>query len=136
METRTYWLSFCDPDKPAGTQFLGVAVVDVTAEDASDPMNVIRCLGSPEPEEAIWLAAAITKAHATGCNPGGQVQAADLTAFRDHPEAKAMLDKTPRHTLMPKDELAALGHEPVTLDEFEAEFGDGHTVGVGPECNE
>lgn len=45
-----WWLSFCDATKPAGTQFLGVAVV--------------RGLG---------LGDAIAAAHEKGINPGGEV---------------------------------------------------------------
>lgn len=45
-----WWLSFCDTDKPAGTQFLGVAIVQAATESA-----------------------AVTRAHKIGVNPGGQV---------------------------------------------------------------
>lgn len=44
------WLSFADPDKPKGTQFLGVAIVE--GEDVVD--------GAAE-------------AHRLGINPGGEV---------------------------------------------------------------
>lgn len=45
-----WWLSFCDPDRPKGTQFLGVAIV------CADTLPV---------------AAAV--AHVLGINPGGQI---------------------------------------------------------------
>lgn len=45
-----WWLSFCDPDAPEGSQFLGVAVV-----------------------QAPTLPAAITRSHVLGVNPGGEV---------------------------------------------------------------
>lgn len=45
-----YWLSFCDPDRPKGTQFLGICIV-----------------------EAADLPTAITKSHVLECNPGGEV---------------------------------------------------------------
>lgn len=35
IERRTYWLSFCDGDRPEGQQFLGACVVDVTATEAA-----------------------------------------------------------------------------------------------------
>jgi hypothetical protein len=47
----TFWLSFADPGRPKGTQFLGVAIVN--ADD---------------------FLAAVRKAHALGINPGGEVQ--------------------------------------------------------------
>ena len=47
---RVMWLSFCDPDKPKGSQFLGVIV--------------IRALG---------LSDAILKTHSMGINPNGQI---------------------------------------------------------------
>jgi hypothetical protein len=44
------WLSFCDPTKPKGEQFLGACVV---------------------PGNNVGLGAAV--AHSLGCNPGGEV---------------------------------------------------------------
>ena len=44
------WMSFCDPDKPKGTQFLGVIVVM-----AKGPAH------------------ALVKTHALGINPGGEI---------------------------------------------------------------
>lgn len=49
----TFWLSFADPGRPKGTQFLGVAIVV-----ADDFLTAVR------------------KAHALGINPGGEVQGA------------------------------------------------------------
>ncbi len=50
-EWTTYvWLSFCDPKKPEGSQFLGVCVV-----------------------EADSMPLAVTRAWGLGCNPGGEV---------------------------------------------------------------
>ena len=45
-----WYLSFCDPGKPKGTQFLGACTV-----------------------QAHGMADAITRAHRLGCNPGGEV---------------------------------------------------------------
>jgi hypothetical protein len=41
---QTFWLSFTDPSRPTGAQFLGVAVVDVTAadRDAAVPFVLAR----------------------------------------------------------------------------------------------
>lgn len=51
-EPGLWWLSFTDPSRPAGSRFLGVAIV-----------------------EAIGSLAAITTTHVLGINPGGQVAA-------------------------------------------------------------
>lgn len=45
-----WWLSFTDPDRPKGDQFIGVCIVSAS--------NVV---------------AAGVIAHALGCNPGGQI---------------------------------------------------------------
>lgn len=46
-----FWLSFCNPKKPKGTQFLGACIV-----------------------EAISFIQAVKVAHIIGCNPGGEVK--------------------------------------------------------------
>ena len=51
-----FWLSFADPDKPKGSQFLGVAIV-----------------------EAESFHEALTQAWALGCNPGGEVAGSDVS---------------------------------------------------------
>lgn len=48
---RSWWLSFCDPGKPNGHQFLGVAIV-----------------------KAPGFMHAVDKAHVLGINPGGEVK--------------------------------------------------------------
>lgn len=45
-----FWLSFCDPDKEPGSQFLGVVIVE--GDNSID---------------------AVRQAHKLGCNPGGEV---------------------------------------------------------------
>lgn len=51
------WLSFCDGERPQGTQFLGVAIVEVPYR--GDVEETVR--------------AGITKTHRLGINPGGEV---------------------------------------------------------------
>jgi hypothetical protein len=48
-----WWLSFCDPDAPEGSQFLGVVIT-----------------------QAADFIAAVSRSHALGVNPGGEVQGA------------------------------------------------------------
>lgn len=50
-----WWLSFADPDKPEGEQFLGVTIV-----------------------EAPTILEAIRTAHRLGANPGGEVLAIEI----------------------------------------------------------
>lgn len=98
---RTYWLSFCDPDRPAGEQFLGVAIIDVTAAQAAAARVVIDHQFPAHADGAEWIAAATRLAHEMGCNPGGEIGAA---AFPD-PVPAAL----PRGQLLQRGELAALG---------------------------
>ena len=48
-----WWLSFCDPDAPEGSQFLGVVIT-----------------------QAPDLECAVTRSHVLGVNPGGEIQIA------------------------------------------------------------
>ncbi len=80
---RLWWLSFCDPDRPKGTQFLGACMVW-----AISPVSaVIRC-------------------HALGINPGGEIQLTecntDPTPFEpwiDRLMSRAEIDAM--HALLP-----------------------------------
>lgn len=84
---QTYWLSFCDPAKPAGSQFLGVAIVEATS-----------------------VRDAIKTAWAHGCNPGGEVQTVALPPIDRLPEERArLLAETPFNTLMDRAELERRG---------------------------
>src|SRR5947207_7660045 len=88
--TQTWWLSFCDPNRPTGTQFLGAPIVDVTEAQAvaasqqvaarrthvmrdGEPISAAACWATDP--AACWISGAIGVAHATGCNPGGEVGA-------------------------------------------------------------
>ena len=55
-EEKIWWLSFCDTDKPKGTQFQGVIII-----------------------KAMGLADATYRTHKLGINPGGEIQAYDLS---------------------------------------------------------
>lgn len=84
---QTFWLSFCDPHKPAGEQFLGVAIVE--ADSVRD---------------------AIQTAWAHGCNPGGEVQTVVLPPIDSLPDDKArLLAETPFNVLMDRAELERRG---------------------------
>ncbi len=58
-----WWLSFCDTDRPKGTQFLGACIV-----------------------RAPSMVAAVILAHALGINPGGEVVGVDFDAHGRVPE--------------------------------------------------
>ena len=80
--------------------FAGVAVIDVDDDDARDEEALLRERFSHEPRpDAGYAAAAARKAWDMGCNPGGQVQLAEIDATRD----------LPRNRLMQRPELKALG---------------------------
>lgn len=67
---QTWWLSFCDPDKPKGSLFLGVIIV-----------------------EAVDFVDAHCKTQFLGINPGGEIQGIDITenAHKVKPEYKNRL---------------------------------------------
>jgi hypothetical protein len=100
-ECRTLWLSFVDPALPTGEQFLGVVVVDVTAEDAAEAQALKPDM---EPTRGPWIAAAIRAAWRAHANPGGEVQSMDVT---DGPAD--LLAKIPRLTRLSKADLDQLG---------------------------
>jgi hypothetical protein len=98
---KTFWMSFCDEDKPAGEQFLGVCVIDVTQEEADDQFLEVALRFPQHLDGAEWVAAAARKAYRLNCNPGGQVMNIEI------PEDKAR--GIPRNKLLSKDQLAGLG---------------------------
>lgn len=113
--TQTWWLSFCDGDKPEGEQFLGVAIVDVTEDDANTVHDLVtrrRAMhGLPPAERGVeWMAAAVERSHFTGCNPGGEVACLRID---EAPEFAAHDATLPRNRLLSKSELEALGHGPI-----------------------
>ncbi len=57
------WLSFCDPDKPKGSQFLGVIITS-----------------------ALGLSHAIEKTHTLGINPGGEILSFEVDENDIRPE--------------------------------------------------
>lgn len=102
--TRRYWLSFADSKRPEGQRFLGVCIVEVDEEEAEDQKRRIDVQFPEHKENAEWIAAASRKAWEMGCNPGGSVQAADITEATP-PSGVEM----PLYRLLSKDELDRLG---------------------------
>lgn len=100
-DAKTFWLSFGDGEKPDGEQFLGVAVVDVSVEEAADALEDIRTRFPKASPGAEWIAAATRKAWLMGCNPGGAVLCAEVP-----PEHAAVL---PRNRLLTNEELERFG---------------------------
>ena len=86
-----WWLSFADPERPEGQQFLGVAVVE-----------------APE----FLMATLMARMH--GCNPGGEVQGYEVPDDYSGPPL-------PMNQLLSKADLEALGHKLRTVAELEAE---------------
>ena len=112
-ETRTYWLSFCDPDRPTGAQFLGACVVDVTNADRLAVRAEVRAQFPQARPGAEWIAAAGRKAWALGCNPGGEMLCVELTDRWYAPPAgtsrRLALTDLPRHQLLTSAELQIFG---------------------------
>lgn len=102
MAAKTFWLSFCDSSRPKGDQFLGVAVVDVNEEDAAEALMDLLVRFPLAQEGAEWIAAAVRKAHETGCNPGGAVASLEMPPEWPH------LDTCPRNVLLTKARLFEL----------------------------
>ncbi len=112
-EQRTYWLSFCDTDRPTGQQFLGVVLVDVTEADA-EWERVIRAMR--DQDEGPWIAACITKAWEAKVNPGGEVQTKRMDGRCD-----AALALYPRLTLLDRAAITALDEQANAVIRAEAE---------------
>lgn len=108
--TQTWWLSFSDPDLPKGQQFLGMAIVDITEEDAvavHDEVDATlggqrRVAGDTDLD---WMAAAIRESHMMGCNPGGCVLSGRIDHVPGFPERDARI---PRNRLLSKADLETL----------------------------
>ena len=99
---KTFYLSFCDNDRPEGQRFLGACVVDVTQEDADNALVVLAARFPQALPESEWIAAAMTKAHREKCNPGGEVMSCEI------PQDNPALALYPRNTLMSLAELEAI----------------------------
>lgn len=84
-----FWLSFCDPNKPKGAQFLGVSIV-----------------------EAEHYMLAVPAAWAAKCNPGGEVQITELPLNDLLQVDKVSLVAGNLNRLMDRDELERLGFQP------------------------
>lgn len=93
MTTKTYWLSFCDTDRPKGQQFLGVSVIDVSEADVLEAQSV-------RPAHDPWIGAAIRKSWLKKCNPGGEVLTCQLETGHE---------LIPRDVLLAKSDLERLG---------------------------
>lgn len=78
-----FWLSFCDPERPEGTQFLGVAIVDGTE-----------------------LLSATSRAYALGCNPGGEIMSLQVA-----PNLVGLIDERWRDRLLTRAEAEELDGE-------------------------
>lgn len=92
-----WWLSFCDPDKPPGTQFLGCIVV-----------------------RAHGLTDALTKCNAMMINPGGEVKGLQIP---DSEEVNLRLVPAVCNRLLSLKEMIDLGWEPMT----EVQFDEGNS---------
>jgi hypothetical protein len=86
-----FWLSFCDPDRPKGTQFLGAVMI-----------------------EAPDLPAAIRRAWKKNCNPGGEIVSTEVPPGK-HADARRYLNR-----LMQRDEIERTFGRVNTPEEMDA----------------
>ena len=100
--TKTFWLSFTDQRRPTGDRFLGVCIVEVNETHVALAMIDLPQQAAPGAE---WIKAAIQRAWALNCNPGGQVGAIEI----QERELRNLKD-TPRGVLMSRERLRELGH--------------------------
>lgn len=84
-----FWLSFCDPDKPEGTQFVGACII------RGD--NMIE---------------AVQNAHRLGINPGGEVQGFEIPAVVSKSEWEGHVNK-----LMSREYMEENGMGPRSIAE-------------------
>jgi len=113
-EPKTFWLSFCDPTRPTGEQFLGVCIVDVTQEDADEALLDVVLNFPCAQEGAHWIGAASRKAHREGCNPGGEMASMDITGV---PSPVPLV----KNQLLSFADLERLGLQPISEADLEAD---------------
>jgi hypothetical protein len=104
---RTYWLSFCDDQRPQGQQFLGVVIVDVSEVDAAGALltwDATHATPMADRVDGPWLAAAMRACWRAGVNPGGEVASRRID---DAPGFPRMSPRYPRLQLLSRDEIAA-----------------------------
>ncbi len=108
--TQTWWLSFGDNGR-----FIGVAIVDVSPEDAAEAEEFVRArraevgvvTGKIE-DHALYLGGALRVAHLMGCNPGCGANAVRIDTNPAFPADDAA-GKFPRNRLMSLAELKRMG---------------------------
>jgi len=84
---KTVWLSFVEP----GKGFLGVAIVDVSPEDIRKALREVPWMKNKQ--EGPMVLGAVIKARDLGINPGGEVQAMEITAPVDDAYKDRLLSK-------------------------------------------
>lgn len=87
---KLWWLSFADPNRPAGSQFLGVCIV--FGADLKD---------------------AIVRSHMAKCNPGGSIKSVELPD-----DVARRVPKNRMDTLLSKREILLLGQR-MSLDIYQ-----------------
>lgn len=112
--TQTWWLSFCDPDKPEGQQFLGAVVVDVDeidvarAEPAATALRAAHGLPPLTEADDQWMSGAIGKTYRLKVNPGGEVASMRLD---DLPGFASKSASYPRGRLLSRADVAAIDQQ-------------------------
>jgi len=96
---KTYWLSFCDAQTGDN---LGVCVVEVSEEQATEAIEVVKRIKGVCRDGEEWTVAAIGQSLLHECNPGGSVQLVKVDLSQLPPDV-------PRNRLIRLDELRRNG---------------------------
>lgn len=96
--TSWWWLSYADPTKPPGEQFVGCAVVDAPRVDGDDRLQVT---------------AVLMRATALDCNPGAEVEVSGPIPRHELDEHCPWTHR--RRLLTTAEELARVGVDPDQL---------------------
>jgi hypothetical protein len=80
-----FWLSFADPHKPKGSQFLGALIIDTS--------NYIGPFKKPLHPKDNEFAKAVTYSQVLNLNPGGAIRGFPIdNKYLVHEEIKALVD--------------------------------------------
>lgn len=108
---RAFWLSFVDPDSE---QNRGVCVVEVSDEEVAAAKADIDARFPRHAPGAESDAAALAKAHALGCNPGGEVASWEMP-----PDWRAHMPGIEPGKLFSREDLARHAVDVTTLGDDE-----------------
>lgn len=104
-----FYISFADPHRPTGTQFLGGCFVQAVADPATEASAMLfaakrRGDGTTLDDDELAMAMALATATRLGLNPGGEAKIVGPV----EPELMANVHESDRERLLSGEELAQL----------------------------